>query len=64
MYFKPIDYAETEEHRMTKETIRRFVADNLVPIAAEIDQEERFPSEVFKELGVIISIRRLPCRYR
>ena len=49
VYFKPIDYAETEEHRMIKETIRRFVADNLVPIAAEIDQDERFPSEVFKE---------------
>lgn len=55
MNFKPIDYAETDEHRMIQETIRRFVADKLVPIAAEIDQEERFPREVFKELGVIQS---------
>ncbi len=51
MKFKPIDYAETDEHRMIQETARRFLADKLVPIAAEIDREERFPLEVFKELG-------------
>lgn len=51
MHFKPIDYAETDEHRMIQETVRRFVADKLAPIAAEIDRDERFPREVFKELG-------------
>ena len=51
MNFKPVDYAETDEHRMIQDTIRRFVADKLAPIAAEIDQEERFPIEVIKELG-------------
>ena len=51
MSFKPIDYARTEEHRMIQETIRRFTADKLAPIAAEIDQQERFPLKVIKELG-------------
>ena len=51
MNFKTIDYAETEEHRMVQETARRFLADKLAPIAAEIDRDERFPREVFKELG-------------
>lgn len=51
MNFKPIDYAETDEHRMIQETARRFLTDKLLPIAAEIDRDERFPLEVFKELG-------------
>ena len=49
MQYKPIDYAETDEHRMIQETIRRFVLDKLAPIAAEIDKEERFPLEGIKE---------------
>jgi butyryl-CoA dehydrogenase len=51
MNYKPVDYAETDEHRMIQATVRRFVADKLAPIAAEIDHEERFPLEVIKELG-------------
>ena len=51
MDFKPIDYAETDEHRMIQDTVRRFLAERLQPIAAEIDREERFPLEVFKGLG-------------
>jgi len=51
MNFKPVDYAETDEHRMIQQTVRSFVKDKLAPIAAEIDKEERFPIEVIKELG-------------
>jgi len=51
MHFKPVDYAETDEHRMIQQTARRFLAEKLAPIAAEIDREERFPVEVFRALG-------------
>ncbi len=51
MNFQPIDYAETEEHRMIQTTIRKFVADKLAPIAAEIDENERLAIEVIKEMG-------------
>ncbi len=51
MQFQPIDYAETEEHRMIRATARKFVAARLAPIAAQIDREERFPAELVKDLG-------------
>ncbi|MFC1822175.1 acyl-CoA dehydrogenase family protein [Thermodesulfobacteriota bacterium] len=56
MNFKFVDYAETEEHRMIQETARKFLADNLAPIAAEIDEKEEFAWDVFKgmaELGLL-----------
>jgi len=51
MHFTPIDYAETDEHRMIQQTARKFLAEKLAPIASQIDQEERFAIEVFKGLG-------------
>jgi alkylation response protein AidB-like acyl-CoA dehydrogenase len=53
MQYQTVDYAETEEHRMIRETARRYLADKLAPIAADIDREERFPLEVFKGLGAL-----------
>ncbi len=51
MKFQPIDYAETEEHRMIRATVHRFLADRLAPIAADLDREERYPAELVKDLG-------------
>jgi alkylation response protein AidB-like acyl-CoA dehydrogenase len=51
MKFQPIDYAETEEHRMIRATARKFLAARLAPIAAEIDRQGRFPEDVVKDLG-------------
>ncbi len=51
MKFTPIDYAETEEHRMIQATARKFLADKLAPIAAELDEKEEFPLEVIKGMG-------------
>jgi alkylation response protein AidB-like acyl-CoA dehydrogenase len=51
MKFKFIDYAVTDEHRMLQKTIRKFLADKLAPIAKEIDETEKIPLDIIKELG-------------
>ena len=51
MRFQPIDYAETDEHRMIRATARKLVATRLAPIARQLDREGRFPDEVVREFG-------------
>ena len=51
MKFKTIDYAETEEHRMVQDSARRYLADNLAPIAAELDEKEMFAEDILKGMG-------------
>jgi alkylation response protein AidB-like acyl-CoA dehydrogenase len=46
-----LDMLLSEEHRMVRETARRFAEKELGPIAQNIDEEERFPTEVFKKAG-------------
>ena len=49
LYFK-------EEHYMLQEMVRDFAQNEVAPIAAEIDQNERFPKELipqFAELGLL-----------
>ncbi len=41
----------TEQQRMIKEAAADFAAREIVPIAAQIDEEERFPAEVVKKMG-------------
>jgi alkylation response protein AidB-like acyl-CoA dehydrogenase len=46
----------TDDHRMIQRVVREFAARELVPIAAQIDQEARFPAEVLAkaaELGLL-----------
>jgi len=40
-----------EDQRLLRETIRRFVEKEVVPKAEEIDHEDRFPRDLFLELG-------------
>jgi len=40
-----------EDQRLLIETIRKFVENEVVPRAREIDQEDRFPRDLFLELG-------------
>lgn len=40
-----------EEHRTLQETIRRFAVKEIEPIAAEVDENSRFPIETFKKLA-------------
>ena len=56
-----MDFELTEEQKMLKETVARFVDRDVIPLAPEIDEEERFPEENFKtmaEMGLFgITIR-------
>lgn len=46
-----MDFQLTEEQKMIKEMVRDFAENEIMPIASEIDQEERFPAETFKKMG-------------
>lgn len=46
-----LDMLLSEEHRMVRETTRKFAEKELGPIAEEIDEQERFPTAVYKKAG-------------
>ncbi len=46
-----LDLLLSDEHRMVRETTRKFAEKELGPIAQEIDEQERFPLEVYKKAG-------------
>jgi butyryl-CoA dehydrogenase len=41
----------TEEQQMIRNTVREFAETELRPIAGKIDEEERIPPEIFRQLG-------------
>ncbi len=51
MAFQFINYAVTDEHKMLQDTLRKFLAEKLAPIARELDEKEKIPMEIIKELG-------------
>jgi butyryl-CoA dehydrogenase len=46
-----LDILLSEEHRMVREMARKFAENELGPIAEEIDEQEKFPIEVYKKAG-------------
>jgi isovaleryl-CoA dehydrogenase len=46
-----MDFELTEEQEMLKVTVARFVDNEVIPLAAEIDEEERFPEENFRAMA-------------
>jgi len=40
-----------EEHQMVRKMVRDFAANEMAPIAIDIDEEERFPIEIFKKMA-------------
>lgn len=40
-----------DEHRMMRDTVREFCETEIAPIAQDIEDEHRYPAEVFDELG-------------
>jgi len=46
-----LDILLSDEHRMVRETAKKFADKELGPIAQEIDEAERFPFEVYKRAG-------------
>lgn len=51
MYGRAINLIENEEHRILRDTVRKFVEAKVEPIAAKIDSEDLFPRALFEELG-------------
>jgi alkylation response protein AidB-like acyl-CoA dehydrogenase len=45
------DFALSEEQRSIRDTARRFAENEIDPIVEEIDEEQRFPRELFAQLG-------------
>lgn len=46
-----MDLFLSEHHRMVRASARRFAEAELGPIAEEIDEQERFPMEVYRKAG-------------
>ena len=46
-----MDFTLPDEHRMIQEVVRDFCETELEPIAQDIEDEHRFPEEIFEELA-------------
>jgi alkylation response protein AidB-like acyl-CoA dehydrogenase len=46
-----MDFELPAEHWMIRDTVREFCQEEIAPIAQEIEDEHRFPAEVFDELA-------------
>ncbi|MEF8780962.1 MAG: acyl-CoA dehydrogenase family protein [Haloferacaceae archaeon] len=46
-----MDFELPAEHRMIRDTVREFCEEEIRPIAGEIEEEHRFPAEIFDRLG-------------
>jgi glutaryl-CoA dehydrogenase len=54
--FKGVDFIGfdsmlSDDERMVRDTARRFIEDNLIPIIEECNREGRFPRELVKSMG-------------
>src|SRR5437660_10844551 len=54
--FKGVDFIEfdsllSDDERLVRETSRRFIEDNLVPIIEQCNREGRFPRELVKPMA-------------
>jgi len=46
-----VQFEFNEQQRMIRDMARDFADREIVPIAAEIDEQEKFPAEVVKKMG-------------
>jgi len=46
-----MDFDLPDEHRMIRNQVREFAQEEIAPIAQEIEDEHRFPAEIFDQLG-------------
>ena len=54
--FRGVDFLEfdsllTDEERLVRDTTRKFIEDNLIPIIEECNREARFPKELVKPMA-------------
>ena len=48
-----MDFEVPDEHRMMRDTVRDFCEDEIEPIAQAIEDEHRYPAEIFDRLGAL-----------
>lgn len=48
-----MDFSIPEEHRLMRESVREFCEAEIEPIAQDIEDEHRFPAEVFDQLAAL-----------
>jgi len=46
-----MDFSLGAEHRLVQQTAREFASAEILPIAAQLDEEHRFPAEIVRKLG-------------
>lgn len=46
-----MDFRVPDEHRMIRDTVRDFCEEEISPIAQEIENEHRYPAEIFEQLA-------------
>ncbi|MFC7203955.1 acyl-CoA dehydrogenase family protein [Haloferax namakaokahaiae] len=46
-----MDFDIPAEHRMIRDTVREFCDEEIAPIAQEVEDEHRFPAEIFEQLA-------------
>ncbi|MCK4550133.1 MAG: acyl-CoA dehydrogenase family protein, partial [Candidatus Krumholzibacteria bacterium] len=46
-----MDWTFTDEQKMLKDMVRKFVNNELKPIASKIDEEHEIPDEIIKQCG-------------
>lgn len=51
MFFSLIEKIENEEHKILRNSIRKFVETKIAPISSKMDKEDYFPIDIFKEMG-------------
>ena len=48
-----LDFDMGETADMLRDSVRSFADDRIAPLAAEIDREDRFPRELWPEMGAL-----------
>jgi isovaleryl-CoA dehydrogenase len=53
MYTKTLDFGQGEEIDALRDTVRRFAAERIAPLASAIDRDNDFPAHLWKEMGAL-----------
>ena len=67
--FRGVDFLEfdsllTDDERLVRDTTRKFIEDNLIPIIEECNRAGRFPKELVKPMARTGLLWRQPQRLR
>ncbi|PSP17699.1 hypothetical protein BRC62_04310 [Halobacteriales archaeon QH_10_67_13] len=46
-----MEFGLSDEHQLIRDSVREFCEEEIEPIVQEIEDEHRFPREIFDQLG-------------